>query len=109
MQRHLVVRDRPVHPHVGEDEALLVRLAGETDSAQLTHRAVHAVGADGDRLTLSQVSGWGGTGVLACSQDLDHDVAPGAARDLLAVAPEHFDRPAADRAQAEEPYVDGFH
>ena len=38
--------------------------------------------------------------------DLDHDVAPGAPRDLLAVAPQHLDRAAADRSQAEEPDVD---
>ena len=40
---------------------------------------------------------------------LDHDVAPGAARDLLAVAPQHLDGAAADSPQAQQADVDGLH
>ncbi len=41
--------------------------------------------------------------------DLDHDVAPGAAADLLAIAAQHLDGAAADRAEAEQADLDGLH
>ncbi len=48
-------------------------------------------------------------GQVARARHLDHDIAPGAARDLLAIAAQHLDRAAADRAEAEQTYLDGFH
>ncbi len=46
---------------------------------------------------------------IARARHLDDDVAPGTARDLLAIAAQHLDRAAADRAEAEQAYLDGFH
>jgi hypothetical protein len=43
------------------------------------------------------------------ARHLDDDVAPRAARDLLAVSAQHLDRAAAHRAQAEQADVDGLH
>ena len=39
----------------------------------------------------------------------DDDAAAGAARDLFLVTRQHFERAAADRTDAEQAYVNGFH
>ncbi len=47
-------------------------------------------------------------GEILRARDPDHDLAAGAARDLLAVAAQHLDGAAADRPEAEETDLDGL-
>ena len=66
-------------------------------------RKARSVSMDGIELVADPAA------IIARPGDLDHDVAPCPARDLLAVAPQHLDGAAADRAQAQQADVDGFH